>query len=57
MWQSFGKMGFCPYFLKYLAQCLCFETIKQNTPVFETRVLYKTQYPQNRVICIFLRET
>ena len=28
MWQSLGKMGFCPYFLKYLAQCFCFETIK-----------------------------
>ena len=28
MWQSLGKMGFWTYFLKYLAQCLCFETIK-----------------------------
>ena len=23
-----GRMGFCRYFKKYLAQCLCFETIK-----------------------------
>ena len=23
-----GKMGFCPYFVKNLAQCLFFETIK-----------------------------
>ena len=30
-----GKMGFCRYFKKYLAQCLCFETIKYRVPVLK----------------------
>ena len=35
MWQSLGKMGFCPYFFKYLAQYFCFETIKHQVFVLK----------------------
>ena len=28
-------MGFCPYFLKYLSQCFCFETIKYCVPILK----------------------
>jgi len=28
-------MGFCPYFLKYLAQHPCFETIYRNIPILK----------------------
>ena len=30
-----GKMCFCPYFVKNLAQCFCFETIKHRVPVLK----------------------
>ena len=28
-------MGFCPYFVKNLAQCPCFETIKHRVPILK----------------------
>ena len=36
-----GKMCFCPYFVKNLAQCLCFETIKHRIPVLKLNLKKK----------------
>ena len=53
-----GKMGFCPFFVKILAQCLCFETIKYRILILKfdlkkNQVTSETQHYQSRVICIF----
>ena len=40
------KMGFCPFFLKYLAKCLMSETNQRNAHVLKFNFL-KIEFPKN----------
>ena len=49
------KMSFCPYFLKYLAICPCFETVQEYVPIlklnfFKIDFQCKTRFIKNQVI-------
>ena len=52
MWQSLGKMGFCPYFLKYLVQCFYFETIKHHVFVLKLDLKKQLNYRWNLTVVI-----
>ena len=45
-----GKMCFCPYFVKNLAQCLCFETIKYRILILKFDLKKKSSYKLNSTL-------